>query len=99
MRNTGGFSEDAKSRGEVVRGKRLTKARCLRGESDGAEESAHGKAVHTRMRTDGEGPEPVKRGKPRYPVHAQAVHGWIPVALAKGEPTLHGHPMESDHRC
>jgi hypothetical protein len=25
-------------------------------ESDGAEESAHGKAVYTRMRTDGEGP-------------------------------------------
>jgi hypothetical protein len=36
MRNTGGFSADAKSSGEVVRGKRLTKARCLRGASDGA---------------------------------------------------------------
>ena len=36
MRNTGGSSEDAKSSGEVVRGKRLTKARCLKGESDGA---------------------------------------------------------------
>jgi len=42
MRNTGGSSEDAKSSGEVVRGKRLTKARGLRGESDGASESAHG---------------------------------------------------------
>ena len=36
MRNTGGSSEDAKSSGEVVRGQRHTKARCPRGESDGA---------------------------------------------------------------
>ena len=55
MRHTGGASEDAKRRGEVGRGKRLTKVRGLRGESDGAEESAHGTAVPTRMRTDGEG--------------------------------------------
>src|SRR2546422_65984 len=36
MLNTGDSSVDAKSSGEVVRGKRLTKARCQRGESDGA---------------------------------------------------------------
>ena len=35
MRNTGDSSVDAKSSGEVVRGKRFTKARCQRGESDG----------------------------------------------------------------
>jgi hypothetical protein len=35
--NTGDSPGDAKSSGEVVRGKRLTKARCPRGESDGAE--------------------------------------------------------------
>ena len=36
MANTGDSSVDVKSSGEVVRGKRLTKARCQRGESDGA---------------------------------------------------------------
>ena len=34
--NTGDSSGDMKSSGEVARGKRLTKARCSRGESDGA---------------------------------------------------------------
>src|SRR6266852_4354722 len=34
----------------------------------------------------------MRRGKQRYPVHAQAVHGWIPVELEKWEPTLHGSP-------
>jgi hypothetical protein len=34
--NTGDSPRDAKSSGEVVRGQRLTKARCPRGESDGA---------------------------------------------------------------
>ena len=36
MRNTGDSSVDAKSSGEGARGKRLTKARCHIGESDGA---------------------------------------------------------------
>ena len=36
MTNTGDSSGDVKSSGEVVRGKRLTKARGSRGESDGA---------------------------------------------------------------
>ena len=78
-----------------MRGKRLTKARCLRGESAGAEESAHGKAVYTRMRTEGAGPEPVRRGDQRSPGNAQAVHGWTLVELAKGEPTLHGLPWRT----
>jgi hypothetical protein len=34
--NTGDSPRDVKSSGEVVRGKRLTKVRCPRGESDGA---------------------------------------------------------------
>jgi hypothetical protein len=34
----------------------------------------------------------VRRGKQRYPVNAQAVHGWTPVELAKWAPTLHGTP-------
>ena len=36
MTDTGDSSRDVKGSGEVVRGKRLTKARCPRGESDGA---------------------------------------------------------------
>ena len=79
MANTGDASGDVKSSGEVVGGKRLTKVRCSRGESDGAEESAHGKAVHTGMRTHGEGPSPVERLEHRYPAHAQAVHGEVRV--------------------
>jgi hypothetical protein len=45
MVNTGESSGDGKRSGEVVRRKRLTKARGPRGKSDGAEESEHGKAV------------------------------------------------------
>ena len=69
-----------------------TKRQGPHGESDGAEESAHGKAVYTGSPPHGEGPSPVKRGKQRSPVNAQAVHGWTPVELAKWEPTLHGTP-------
>src|SRR5438874_8061035 len=56
MRNTGDASVDAQRSGEVVRGKRLTKARCERGASDGASESEPRQAGDTRMRTDGVGP-------------------------------------------
>jgi hypothetical protein len=42
-----------------------------------------------------EGPEPLRRGKPRSPVNAQAVHRWRPVALATWDPTLHGPPWRS----
>jgi hypothetical protein len=56
MANTGDSSMDEKSSGEGVKGKRFTKARGQRGESEGAEESEHGKAVHNRLRTGGEGP-------------------------------------------
>jgi hypothetical protein len=91
-RHTGGASQEAKSSGDVVREQRLTTARCLRGASAGAEEAAHGKAVPTRLRTDGAGPSPLRRGKQRDPGNAQAVHGWRRVALEKGEPTLQGMP-------
>ena len=37
----------------------------------------------------------MRRGKQRYPVNAQAVHGWTPVELAKWEPTLHGLPWRT----
>jgi hypothetical protein len=46
-----------------------------------SEESEHGKAVYTRIRTDGEDPEPLERRKQRYLANAQAVHGWTPVEL------------------
>ena len=92
MLNTGDSSGDGKSSGEGVRGKRLTKARCSRGESDGAEESEHGKAVYTRMRTDGEGPSPLGRWEQRSPANARAVHGEGTVELEQCERTLHGFP-------
>jgi hypothetical protein len=56
MRNTGDSSGEVKSSGEGVRGKRLTKVRGHRGESEGAEEAEHGKAVHTGTCPQGEGP-------------------------------------------
>jgi hypothetical protein len=77
--NTGDSSVDVKRRGDVVRGKRLTKARCCRGESEGAEESEHGNTVYTGRPPHGEGPEPAERLEQRYPAHAQAVHGAIRV--------------------
>jgi hypothetical protein len=98
MRHTGAASVAAQSSGAGVRGQRLTHARGHRGESEGAEESARGNATDPRRRTDGAGPEPVSRGKPRSPVHAQAVHGWTAVELEQWAPTLHGHPMETKHR-
>ena len=56
MPNTGDFAVDEKRSGEVVRGKRLTKARGHSGGSDGAESSEHGKAVYTGSHPHGEGP-------------------------------------------
>ena len=62
---------DAKSSGEVVRGKRLTKARGQRGESDGAEESEHRQAVYTGNMPHGAGPEPWECWRMRE-LHANA---------------------------
>jgi hypothetical protein len=55
MANTGDFVRDVKVSGQEAR-ETPTKHQGPHEESDGAEESAHGKAVYTRMRTDGEGP-------------------------------------------
>src|SRR6266850_1089155 len=73
--NTGDSSRDVKSSGEIVRGKRLTKARCPEGESEGAEESEHRQAVYPGSRPHGEGPSRAERLEQRYPANAQAVHG------------------------
>jgi hypothetical protein len=91
---------DGKSSGEGVRGKRLTKARGHRGESDGAEESAPRKAGDPRMRTDGEGPSPSGRSEQRYPANAQAVHGELRVCWrnVKGRFMVF-LTMEKDRRC
>ena len=74
-RNPGDSLVEVQSRGEGVRGQRLAQARGSRGASDGAEESAHGQAVHTGMRTPGAGPSPVERLEHRDPATAHAVHG------------------------
>jgi hypothetical protein len=74
-RNTGDASGDVQRRGEGGRGTRLTQAQCLRGEAEGAEESADGKAVHTGLRPHGAGLSPAGRLEQRYPANAQAVHG------------------------
>ena len=98
MLHTGDVLRDEQASGQEAR-ETPTTCQGPQEEWDGAEESGHGKAVYTRMGTDGAGPEPVSRGQQRYPVHAQAVHGWTPVELAQWEPTLHGHPMENNYRC
>jgi hypothetical protein len=51
--------------------------------------------VPTRRRTEGEDPEPVRRGDQRSPVNAQAVYGWTPVEQATWDPTLHGLPWRT----
>jgi hypothetical protein len=71
----GDASGDVQRSGEGVRGQRRTPVRCSRGASDGAEEAAHGHAVHTGMSTHGEDPSPGARLKQRYPAKAHAVHG------------------------
>ena len=81
MVHTGDLLREEKASGQEAR-ETPTQRQRSHEESDGAEESEHGKAVYTRRGTDGEGPSPVSRGQHRYPVHAQAVHGCIPVELA-----------------
>ena len=89
MLHTGAFAGEGKARGTEAR-ETPTKRPSPPGESDGASSSAHGPAVDTRMRTEGDGPEPVGRRrtkrKPRtqYPAHAPAVPSWEGM-LAKEE--------------
>ena len=72
--NTGDFIRDAKESGKEGR-ETPTKRQCPHEESEGAEESECGKATHTRMRTDGEGPSPAGRPEQRDLANAHAVHG------------------------
>ena len=87
------------AQGEVVRGQHLTKAQCQRGASDGAEESADGKAVHTARKTHGEGPSPAERPEQRDPANAQAVHGVLRVCWRNAKERFMVSAMEKDRRC
>ena len=98
MTNTGDFVREVKTSGQEARETPTTRQGPPE-ESEGAEESEHGKAVDRGIPPHGAGPSPLRRGQHRSPVHAHAVHGWTPVDLEHWAPTLHGTPMENTHRC
>jgi hypothetical protein len=95
----GDSARDGKRRGAGVRGQRRTTARGQRGESEGAEESEAGKAVHTGSESRGEGPEPAERLEPRYPANAEAVRGESRGGWSKVQERFRALALAKDRRC
>jgi hypothetical protein len=95
--HTGDCVRAGTARGEEAREPPTTR-QGPHAESEGAEESARGKATATRRRPEGAGPEPVESRQQRSPAHAPAVHGWMPGELETWDQMLHGSLLEMDHR-